>query len=646
MGRAFACVLAGAIALAGCDDDSTAGGDGSDAGAPVGMDSGTTTTPPGGEDAGGDDFACPGAMPPPIDPDLLPDCDLCEGAKCVPTSFVPEDQRALLADCGEDGLCVPIDLVETGGEVLLATCSSVGGAEGRCVSLCLPDAAAQADLLPDEGCRSGEVCVPCYDPTTGEDTGACTQGCDPGPSDPPPTIESCCGGLGACLGADVVPADQADLLGPDTCSMDGTLCVPSDLADPTFTPPTCRSVADAEGRCVPACLPSVADQADLLPRADCAEGHLCAPCFDPTTGEDTGACTLNGDMPSEPPVTFDRCCGDLGACVPTDAVPADQRDQLGPDTCEGEGLLCALDTLVAGATPDTCRSLADAEGRCLPACLPDVAAQADLLPRATCPAAHLCVPCFDPTTGENTGACGLNGDMPTEPPVEFDMCCSGLGLCVPSSSVPADQRDLLGTDTCTDAGALCAPTDLIDPTFTPPTCRSLGDAEGRCMPACLPDVAAQADRLPRSTCDPDYLCAPCFDPIDGSSTGSCDLNGDSPAEPPVVFAGCCENDRGVARSRCVPESLVPAGDRDALPEDSCSSGELCVPDPLLDDITYSFPSCTTGGLLFGGDPGACVPDCMVGGFEGIFLRRTTCAEGELCAPCTDPLSGSPSGACR
>ncbi len=628
---AFACAVALAV---GCNSETV--GDGVDA-RPPGMDAGPPPTP----DAGPGGECVPEA--PLIPPSALPVCDLCANARCVPASFVPEEQRDVLADCADGSKCLPDLLIETNGNFTLATCRSINDSEGRCVSTCLPSAAAQADRLPTAGCGTDEVCVPCFDPTTGESTGACGLGCDPGPTEPPTMFAACCGELGACVPSSAIPADQRSLLGPDTCTGDA-LCAPSELVDAAFVPPACRSLAGAEGRCLPACLPAVAAQADTLPVDTCAATHRCVPCFDPTTGDATGSCELNGDAPTEPPVVFERCCGGIGACVPTDLVPAEQRDQLGNDTCMDSAMLCAPDSLVAGDVPPSCRSLADAEGRCLPECLPDVAAQASLLPRDTCAEAHRCVPCFDPTSGDETGSCRLNGDMPTEPAVTFERCCGGIGLCVPPSTVPADQRSQLGNDTCMDSAMLCAPEELSDSTFTPPTCRSIADVEGRCLPSCLPAVAALASTLPRSTCAATHLCAPCYDPTDGTATGSCALNGDMPAEPPFVFPGCCTYS-GTDRGRCVPMSSVPPGDRDSLPVDTCAATDLCVPSPLLADPTYVFPTCTTGGLL-GGDPGACIPDCMTGFFTGLFLSRSTCAAGDLCAPCTNPLTGASSGACR
>ncbi|MFW6023645.1 MAG: hypothetical protein ACOC9O_02760 [Myxococcota bacterium] len=521
---AGALLLAGALpTVVGCDSDNgppaSAGGDG-------GLDAG----PSGGEDASSPVECEPGENA--VDPSILPECDQCSGtmARCVPADLLPEGSEDFLADCPEEGSkCVPDHFVETGGNFLLDTCESINGAEGRCLPDCIPDVQEQAESLPQDICDDGWLCAPCFDPFTGEDTGACTQGCDPGPEPTDggvDTFEECCDMRGSCVPTDAVPADQQDQLGTDTCSEPDTLCAPDDLADPSFTPPTCDSIGDAEGRCLPDCLPDVQEQADRLPQASCQAGELCAPCYDPTTGEDTGACTLNGDEPSEPP----------------------------------------------------------------------------------------------PMT---------------------EACCDGRGTCLDPSVVPEEQQDQLGTDTCSEATALCAPLELTDPSFTPPTCDSIGDAEGRCLPDCLPDVQERADQLPQASCEAGDLCTPCYDPITGEETGACALNGDEPTESPYVFGTCCDYE-GDSRGRCVPPDVVPESQQDALPQDDCDDMELCAPDPFLDDPDYSFPGCDAGLL---GD-GACVPDCLVDDSQAIVLSQGSCADGELCAPCDDPLSGEPSGACE
>ena len=618
----------------GGSEDASVGGSGGVAGA-AGQDAGADVS----EDAQPDADDCVHTGPPVIDPAIFPACDLCDGAHCVPAALLPAEQVDLFADCDANNKCVPDLFIETGGDFLLASCRSASDAEGRCLSTCLPSVQAQLALLPQDTCAASERCVPCYDPTSGDETGACSLACDPGPQEPPVTLPTCCGGIGSCVPASLVPAEQQSLLGQDTCADPNTLCAPNELLDPSAHPDACRSVNDAEGRCLPACLPAVDAMKDLLPQDTCADTHLCVPCYDPTTSDSTGACELNGDTPTEPPVTFDVCCGGVGLCVPASLVPASQQSLLGQDTCADSNSLCApTDLLDPTAIPADCDSIAGAEGRCLPACLPDVQAMSGMLPQDTCAATHLCVPCYDPLTSNSTGACELNGDTPTDPPVTFDACCGGVGLCVPASLVPTEQQSLLGQDTCTDSSSLCAPADLLDPTATPDACRSVGDTEGRCLAKCLPAIQAQASLLPQDTCAATHLCAPCYDPFTAVSTGSCELNGDVPAEPPSTFPTCCPTNN-VDRGTCVPEAVIDPGQAASLVQQECAANWLCAPTEKALDPTWTFPSCSAGLL----GSGACLPDCYVNSPWAFLFAQGTCGSGERCVACN--VFGTSTGAC-
>ena len=478
--------------------------------------------------AGAAENDCVHKGPPLIDPKDLPVCPLCQNARCVSKGLVPADQVDLLADCEDGSKCVPDKYIETVGKFVLPSCTSLLGNEGRCVSTCLPDIAAQADRLPKDVCAEGELCAPCYDPTTGDSTGACTVSCDPGPT--------------------------------------------------------------------------------------------------------------------EAPTLYPECCNGLGSCVPESLVPADQKGQLGSDGCSTAGDVCAPKILAGGDKPAACASVDGAEGRCLPACLPAVAAQADKLPQDVCQTGELCAPCYDPLTAQATGSCSINGDAPNGPPTSFDACCNGAGACVPKALVPADQQSMLGADTCADPGTLCVPTELANSGAKPASCVSLGGAEGRCMAACLPAIAAQAGKLPQSSCPATHKCAPCYDPLSGQPTGSCSVNGDAPTQPPLVFPKCCPHN-GSARGTCVPVEALTKSQVDSLPKDSCPSDAWrCVPNLKVQDPNAKFPYCQASGIFGGSQPGACVPDCLVGGFEGIFVGQGSCKSGEKCAPCTKPFGGS-SGAC-
>ena len=46
--------------------------------------------------------------------------------------------------------------------------NKIAGAEGRCLSTCLPAIASEAELLPQSVCPTGTRCAPCYNPTAAD----------------------------------------------------------------------------------------------------------------------------------------------------------------------------------------------------------------------------------------------------------------------------------------------------------------------------------------------------------------------------------------------------------------------------------------------------------------------------------------------
>jgi hypothetical protein len=502
----------------------------------------------------------------------------------------------------------------------------------------------QETFLPQDTCAATERCAPCYDPRTGADTKACSQGCDSGPKNPPATFAKCCGGVGYCVPKTAVPtADQAQL-GPETCTGTDILCAPDKLTDSAYKPPACTSLANLEGRCLPDCLPAVAAQKDRLPKATCTTGELCAPCYDPVTGKDTGACTRGGDKPVNPPKTFDPCCGPLGHCVPSSILTTAQQSLLGKDTCTATGDLCAPDVFAgSGLKATTCRALGtlSAEGRCIPACLPSIQAQASRLDQATCDAGYLCAPCFDPTTGVTTGACDQNGDKPAEPAKTYPTCCSGDGSCVPKTLVPTAQQSQLGADTCTGTDILCAPKKLADPAYKPPTCNSIGGLEGRCLAECVPAVAAQKNRLPKDTCATGELCAPCYDPFTKADSGACKINGDAPVDPPAGFPQCCNT-----LGHCIPTVNLSTAEQQQLGPDTCGAANLCAPDIFAAPGQKAQTCRAAFGTALTDVEGRCVPDCVpMIQAQASRLQRGTCPVNTLCAPCFDPITAANTTAC-
>ena len=303
MFRALCCAL-GMLVLAACSEDHGPGADGgTDAG--VSLDAGPRDAG-GGADAG-DAGSC---VPMPIvEPSLLPACDFCMG-RCVSGDGLDDETRSLLRDCSDTHECVPDEFLATGGNYLPDPCRSIFGVEGRCVSTCI-EGLGTDDLLPQDVCDDAYVCAPCYDPIDGTETGACSQGCDEGPVEPPFVLSECCDGSGTCVPAEAI--DEEDRGYVEECTDADGLCVPDVfLDDPGYTPPSCTTDAIqaeygteyADGGCVPACLAGVSDFASFLEQNDCEAGSLCVPCTSPIDDTPTGACP-GGSPPSDGGVVAD-----------------------------------------------------------------------------------------------------------------------------------------------------------------------------------------------------------------------------------------------------------------------------------------------------------------------------------------------------
>jgi hypothetical protein len=398
-------------------------GSGAAAGAGAGGNSGSGSAGMSstGDDAGvpdttDDDDAGVGMcepLPNPLNVGGFPKCspDICpaQDSVCVQKSLldslkISEATINLLADCDANSKCVPTAIASQAGRVILPKCTSLIGAEGRCTSTCVPQVALQASQLPRDVCQGADLCAPCYDPRTGAATGACAQGCDTGPTQPAKTFTECCSDRGFCV-PPALAGDQARNLERKTCGA-GEVCAPKELTDPTLKPKTCNSIDNAEGRCLSTCVAgAIAKQGDRLPTQGCSANEVCAPCYDPVTGEDTGACTVNGDKPAKPAYAFPKCCGrgDAagGVCV-SPALAGDQASILRQETCAREKV-CAPTAKAADPNyrfPVCYGTLGT--GACVNSCILDPV-QAAILSRETCAQGELCAPCQ--LLGSATGAC-------------------------------------------------------------------------------------------------------------------------------------------------------------------------------------------------------------------------------------------------
>jgi hypothetical protein len=159
------------------------------------------------------------------------------------------------------------------------------------------------------------------------------------------------------------------------------------------------------------------------------------------------------------------CCSGAGICIPTLFAPVEVAERLAQDSCSADAL-CAPLVLVAseGAAIDSCRAAGDLESRCLPSCLPEVAQRAARLQQRDCDRDQRCVPCYDPLTGADTGACRNRGDQPREAPRTFERCGStpaAQGFCVPLELLSPAQIDVLPVTGCSPPGTRCVPDTFL-----------------------------------------------------------------------------------------------------------------------------------------------------------------------------------------
>jgi hypothetical protein len=431
----------------------------------------------GGTDSGpteGGGPTCPYTGPPLIDPTMFPACTpACGGAHCVPAAIVPAADQSQLAPCtdmGNPGFCAPDSFIASAGNAVPKTCTSVAGAEGRCLSTCLPAVAAEATLLPQDVCAADERCAPCFNPVSTDPTmptGACSLACDK-PANPP-TIINCpytgpplldptklppcdnggCSGAHCLPAAQVPPSVQSQLA---MCNGGTGFCTPDNVISTAdnFIPKTCDPFpgSGAPGRCLSSCLPAVQMEAagGTLVETGCNPGEYCVPCNDPFNGTSTGACTLSCDMPPATPFTFPKCCDDgtatlTGTCVPSSLVPAAQASSLNQSgngnsagcPTSGANYLCVPDEYLPAPynTPPIqfCQAtFLNLCGTCVSQCV--VNSTLNLLGSDDCAANHKCVPCsVAPTTPGCSSFCSATAVCGNSCNTDAD-CAAPCGVCV------------------------------------------------------------------------------------------------------------------------------------------------------------------------------------------------------------------------
>jgi hypothetical protein len=208
-----------------------------------------------------------------------------------------------------------------------------------------------------------------------------------------------------------------------------------------------------------------------------------------------------------------------------------------------------------------------------------------------------------------------------------DTCSTDGELrCLPNMRVVDASRD---ADVDAGAAAGFASCRVSFPGAPP----EFPDYEGRCLPTCFAQQNPIAARLSQGTCVAGELCSPCYDPLTGNSTGSCELYGDAPKQPgPKAFAECADG-----LGYCVPE-FAAGMQASQLMQLTCEPGELCGPKNKVANPGACFAHCDAGSY----GPGACVPRFLAAAVAG-FLMQGECEAGMVCGPCN--IFGMRTGIC-
>jgi hypothetical protein len=205
----------------------------------------------------------------------------------LPAQFVPSTQQSALFACGTGtsaGFCTPDTIIEAAGEVQPTQCTAFAGvpeSEGRCLSTCLKQVAQQPSLETSSCTAGAEKCVPCTNPITGEDTGACRSSSCDSPSKAPYQFPPCChGNEGRCVPKSQVPSAQQGNLQTDSCSGDNYLCVPNENLPGGPGGRGCTAkilLIPYNGSCLSTCLNL--SIAGASPQGDCPNDHVCVSCL-------------------------------------------------------------------------------------------------------------------------------------------------------------------------------------------------------------------------------------------------------------------------------------------------------------------------------------------------------------------------------
>lgn len=276
---------------------------------------------------------------------------------------------------------------------------------------------------------------------------------------------------------------------------------------------------------------------------------------------------------------------------------------------------------------------------------------------APAPAPKKTTPANVPTGSTPTGSAdSCTGRKFATPDLSTLKACKAGGHCWPKAKLFSLMAS--GLTACDDPNDACVPDEILKAGGTklksctqPDAVKAATGEGGGCVNLALfPDAQAQAAQyLQQRECDAGQTCMPCMNPLNQQKTGFCEeigvfdapcSGGETDAGTPPPPPACCTTN-GKSNGVCMSATVLPADKQDAMPKDTCASGNVCMPTAFFGGT----PTSCNAGLLLG--KGICMDVCFndmlsLAGSLGI-LTGKGCGSTELCAPCSILKSQMPKG---
>lgn len=252
-------------------------------------------------------------------------------------------------------------------------------------------------------------------------------------------------------------------------------------------------------------------------------------------------------------------------------------------------------------------------------------------------------------SGGAAGSCG--GDFTKPDLSKLTPCGDGKGHCFDKAKTPMSDKLVA----CANANEVCVPDEVLEAAGnTLKSCTFVLGGPGACFTADLvPEIIQQGgSQLTQDVCDPDQRCVPCVNPLskDKEPTPFCQpigvhekacsggaSGGDTGPAPAPAQQPCCTT-KGKSNGVCLPDALIPPDRRDQTKQDTCGTGDKCVPAAFVSGKPVK---CSAGLLGSGVCMDKCFDDMMSIGADIGFLDGEGCGDTEVCVPCSFAGKGVP-----